>query len=460
MSTLKYIKITSNYLKTYPISAGTLIYCSDNNTCFYDANDEIRQQVTNFIFLTSDTDRATYDNINDNTIFIVDNTDTVWRYYSSKSQWFTITDTKYICDLTEIFTSLTVATATKNGIRYAPRTLASAVYTNQGQTVEDRLKLISKVGLSIIFVTATTAAQKSFELTFPFDNYIANGNSLLVYAGTIFIDPRRYTISGNTLTLADSEEGLDIGRSLTVIFIFNSDVVSSDVFASMSGAYIANGSIPYTKLEKVSDSINLNDGTSLATSQAVKNLNDTINNKLDSISGLSIYHGSVTNNTASMTLTASGFTLVDRSLVFIKISNDIAASSTLNINATGAVPIYLNYNTPVNVGLVKANTELGLVYDATAKRFYITNGTQYQLATYTKEITATAGQTVFNSDITMSSTTDKMNVYHDGLKLTEGINYTVNTDGGITLLDYSAEAGDTITFEVIKIVHSYAGLSA
>src|SRR5574344_1907112 len=251
MATLKYVNIVSSAVKTYPIAAGNVIYCNDSKECFYDVNENLRGKITNIKFYTATSERLAESNKSDKYLYIVHEDGTFYRYDTVKAEWYAGSDSKQISDITGLFTSMNIATAVKNGIRYAPRTLAKAVYTEDGQTVEDKLSTISKVATTIEYVTATTDAQKVFTIPFPFDNYLSQGNSLLVYAGTVFIDNRRYSIDGNTLTLHDSEIGLELGRNLTFIFIYNTQVPNTDYFTTINGAYITDRSIPSKKLEKV-----------------------------------------------------------------------------------------------------------------------------------------------------------------------------------------------------------------
>lgn len=460
MATLKYTTLLGSALRNYPISSGNLIYCTDTKECYYDVNDTLRGKISNFIYYTAETERSAEQNPSDKYIYIVNNTGTIYRYDKTKLVWYSVINSKQISDITGLFTSLVVATANKNGTNYAPRTLARAVYTDDGQTVEDRLALISKVGTSIAYVTATTDAQKVFTIPFPFDNYLDKGNSFLVYAGTVFIDNRRYTVSGDTLTLHASETGLESGRNLTFIFIFNSSVSNTDYFTNIDGAYVIDKTIPSRKLEKVSDSFALDDSTSIATSQALKNFNDTINTKLDSVSGLSILHAKVTNTTNTIALTATGFTLVDRSLVFIFLTNDILTASTLSINGGPNIPIYKNYTDTIKAGDVYANTELGLIYCADDNRYYVTSGIQYELQTYVTAYTTTVdGVNVFSPNIEHNPLIDKVDVYQNGIKLIRNINYIVNTNGDIILSGYTADKGDVITIEVTKVIRSEMGKS-
>lgn len=67
-------------------------------------------------------------------------------------------------------------------------------------------------------VTATMNNQKTFTIPEPFTNYISNNNSFFINIGATYIDSRRYTVSGSTLTLTDLI--LNPGQNVTFNFLY------------------------------------------------------------------------------------------------------------------------------------------------------------------------------------------------------------------------------------------------
>ena len=148
MATLRYLDSVSSGINLEPISAGKLIYCIDTNELFYDVNDQLRSSITRFERVLTEIERLALTDIAEDKIYLVNETKHIYRYYSSNG-WVLVYDSTEVNDIIGVFTDLTVATSVKNGKRYAPRTLARAVYTDSGESVENRLNLISKVGTAI-----------------------------------------------------------------------------------------------------------------------------------------------------------------------------------------------------------------------------------------------------------------------------------------------------------------------
>ena len=188
-----------------------------------------------------------------------------------------------------------------------PITTTDNVYDENGHTLQERLNDITRVELSRTHVVATKNNQKQFEFEYPFTNY---SDYIMVFIGTTYIDESRYAVvndvdtTGNfrkaTLSLVGDWDSVEKGRRIDILFVYNSIIKSNGGYTPISGINIADGSIPTSKLKKVSDSISLNDPTSVATSAAVNNLYNTFINELRShYSGYGVYHGNATMNNQS-----------------------------------------------------------------------------------------------------------------------------------------------------------------
>ena len=70
------------------------------------------------------------------------------------------------------------------------------------------------------YVEATADGQMSVEIPFPFNNFIEQGNRVLVFRHTTFIHPDRYTIEGNILTFVDEKDALLKGIDVMFMFIY------------------------------------------------------------------------------------------------------------------------------------------------------------------------------------------------------------------------------------------------
>lgn len=168
-----------------------------------------------------------------------------------------------------------------DGVIYLPITTAENVYDSSGTSIQDRLNSMSKIGFSSTYVRSeNSSGQSTFQIEYPFPDYMSSGNYMEIRIGSTYVDKSRYELideqSGDghvyrgTLTLID--ELLENNRAINILFMYNSSTGSGNNIKYMSGAYIANYSIPYSKLEKISDRYDLSDSTSIATSKAVYNL--------------------------------------------------------------------------------------------------------------------------------------------------------------------------------------------
>lgn len=175
----------------------------------------------------------------------------------------------------------------ENGNIFLPITTTSNVYDSTGRTLEDKLNSMSKVGFATGYSRAESNGQSVFDFDYPFPDYLDFGNFIEVRIGSVIIEKSRYEIIekarssdghiyGASIRLLD--QGLEINRAVNLLFIYNCSDDGSGDRQVIYGGVIANGTISTMKLEKVSDSFNLPDPSSLASSNAVYNLYNHIKN--------------------------------------------------------------------------------------------------------------------------------------------------------------------------------------
>lgn len=169
----------------------------------------------------------------------------------------------------------------KNGNIFLPITTTANIFDSTGNTLEDRLNNMSKVGFSTGYVRAENNGQSVFDFDYPFPDYLELGNFIEVRIGSVIIEKSRYEITeksrssdghvyGASIRLLD--QGLEINRAVNLLFIYNSADIGNGGAQGIYGGLLANGSVSTMKLEKVSDRYDLPDSTSIATSQALCNL--------------------------------------------------------------------------------------------------------------------------------------------------------------------------------------------
>lgn len=94
-------------------------------------------------------------------------------------------------------------------------------------------------------------------------------------------------------------------------------------------------------------------------------------NRIETALAQSKLGGTTAGTATALTATVDGFTSADLSSIFLKTHVDIDAAATLNVNGSGARPLYMADNTAVKTGIIKAGTIIQVAYNTTNSRFFI-----------------------------------------------------------------------------------------
>lgn len=160
--------------------------------------------------------------------------------------------------------------------------------------------------------------------------------------------------------------------------------------------------------------------------------------------------GTTSGTGSVLSLVQSGFVLFDNACARIKLHADILDNATLNINSTGAKPIYMNDNSRIKKG-AKAGSFLNLAYNSALGRWYLldtvsdrtdTNVCKVQVNVTSYNGTNISGRTikfVSDSDRTTYQTSSTGTVI---AKLPPG-SYTVTFED--TISGYFSPAPQTLT---------------
>ena len=339
------------------------------------------------------------------------------------------------------------------GIVYAPRSLSTSVYMESGESIDVRLRSISKVGLAMRHVIATEERQQTFTIPYPFDNYLSEGNSFWIYVGGIMVDSRRYYISedGSQITFIDSDDYVEKDRTCTFLFWYNSATPDTGVLLVMDGKYITPRTIETNRLANVSDSIDLNDPEAVASSRAVCTLRNVVNERVDALAG----NVSVTcladesSTSTELVVRIPNYRLTDSNMIHIRLREDLGPNATLQVNDEPALPIY-NGNNRVEGGPL-AGEIINVSFNSLDNRFYIYGVSTFKLETTYYSNSPEEGSSTIPFNLSYNPLVDKLGVYYNGIKLFPDINYTLN-ESSITLLDFVSEVGDLFTFELTQIV--------
>lgn len=247
MAIVQYKEILMSELSNLPIAEGQLIYCDDIRSSFYDGSGGTRIEIRNMIVLNSLADLEALMSPSKDRIYVAENK--IYRYINGR--WNEVHDSIEINDIIEDVDLIVPVELGYGGNKISPKVLASSVHTEEGVTLEELLSNIvvnARTSTVVKSVIAQEQMQRSFTIPFPFDNYMQSGNSFSCYLGGLWIDPIRYTVSGKKLVFNNLDDGVGLGRKLSFVFIYNSVDPSNADLQNLDGNYIADGSIPVSKL--------------------------------------------------------------------------------------------------------------------------------------------------------------------------------------------------------------------
>ena len=452
MATLKFTPSNRADLSQVPITEGQFILTNDTNEAFYDVAYDIRFKTSSFVALDTDADRfklSNNDKASAGKVYYVKGTQLFYTWTQEKN-WNNVIASQEISKVIGDYKNITPTTLVKGEERFAPLTIASQVYTDDGETVESKVRQISHISSSFDSIVVTKKG-KTFNIPVPFEGYFNYPNAMLVYIGTVQIYPNRYSVENNTITF---QEEVDINRTINFQFIYNTQAPKLETMNFIDGAYIAKGTIPIDRMVKYSNDYMTNDTTAVATSAAVKGLYDVMANLMDR-SAIVIRCTTKDDNSHIGTNLSDDYKLIDGNILLTRFHADVADNATITVGGV-SYPIFVGAY-PVKTGQIKANDELSLQFDSKTNRLYVTNGMPYLIDSTTYTYTAAAdGESSIKFDaLNYNPGTDKLEVFQDGIRLTEGINYKFSeTSKSIVLLGYSADKGDTFELVVYKVSRS------
>lgn len=449
MATLKFTPSNRVDLSQVPITEGQFILTNDTNEAFYDVAYDIRFKTSSFVALDTDADRfklSNNDKASAGKVYYVKGTQLFYTWTQEKN-WNNVIASQEISKVIGDYKNITPTTLVKGEERFAPLTIASQVYTDDGETVESKVRQISHISSSFDSIVVTKKG-KTFNIPVPFEGYFNYPNAMLVYIGTVQIYPNRYSVENNTITF---QEEVDINRTINFQFIYNTQAPKLETMNFIDGAYIAKGTIPIDRMVKYSNDYMTNDTTAVATSAAVKGLYDVMANLMDR-SAIVIRCTTKDDNSHMGTNLSDDYKLIDGNIILTRFHADVADNATITVGGV-AYPIFVGAS-PVKAGQIKANDELSLQFDSKSNRLYVTNGMPYLIdsTTYSYTSPVDGESSIRFNALNYNPGTDKLEVFQDGIRLIEGRNYKFSeTSKSITLIGYTADKGDTFEIVVYKV---------
>lgn len=452
MATLKYLATERAHLAQVPISEGQFTYTTDTNEVFYDVAHDIRFKTNKLKLVDTDTERyrlSNNDQVSTDLIYYIKESE---LFYIWTGAWKNVVATTEITRFLGDYKNVTPTTLVKGEERYAPMTIASQVYTDDGETLEAKVRQISHIASAFDSIVVTKKG-KTFDIPVPFERYFDQPNMLLVFIGTLQIYPNRYSIEGNQITF---QEEVEAGRTINFYFIYNAQAPKLETMNYIDGAYINKGTVPIDRMQKYSHSYTSNDTTSVASSAAVKSLYDKMNALLDR-GGIITRCVTKDDNVNMGTTLPNEYKLLDGNVISVRFHANVGNNPTLRVDGK-AIPIFVGFE-PAKANEIQAGDELYLQYDYITERFYVTNGLPYLIdsTTYSYAVLAD-GENVFRfNTLNYDPGVDRLEVFHNGVRLIQGKNYKFIAESkSISLVGYTADKGDVIEIVVYKVARSRA----
>lgn len=366
-----------------------------------------------------------------------------------------------------------------------PVTSASSVIDASGSSIQERLDNMTYVTFNTQVIRATIPNQMQFTLEFPYKNYDGH---MEIIAGNAYLDKSRYTIEYNLddngdydtaelilesdydesyyneydVTRYYNSSGIELGRKIIIIYIYNAASPSSinndtskSVKRSIDGSILTNRSISSIKLEKVTSNYAVNDSGTIATAAAVNSLYSNIINmiynnntimlaKQDSSDAENMLfvipnNTSYYSNNIFMINIIMNDTLVitEPSEAILKIQNSNIIFNLRNIDGSKLVK-----NTTIPSGKI-----ISFICDRFSNIAYL-NGPILNKTTF-KYICEDKERVIPYTGLTYNANS-VINVYRNGIRLFEDLDYTHDrSNETITLMVYT-ESEEIIVFEAIS----------
>ena len=446
---LVFIDSTKLMIPEVPILAGQVIYSADTNETYYDTGSGIRMQISNSSYLYSEDDRPGLENPKEYYLYIVKSTARLYKY-TLGAGWIRLLTIDQMYDIVDTVEELTIGTIWRDGEKIAPRSLATAVFTMDGSTVEDKLKCMSQMGSSIAYVEIMQDDQIEFEIPIPFDNYFELGNFMEVFVGSTLVDERRYHRDGNTLIFNYIDEQIARERDITFKFWYNTSILPVGVTNAIDGRYLIDHSVPAVKLDCTYNNLDIADPTKLATTVATNKLYQMLMEEITMVSGFRVIHAITTGTGARLHIDVSNYVLAEGNTIYLHLHTGVENNATLSVNDSMDIPIYLDGKDPIKSGFTKGDV-LSVNYSSIFNKFYVNSSIAYRLQHYTYNYTAIGGESEIVIDMPdYEPGYDTIYIYQNNIRLIENKNFKI-TDRKCILINYNAKEGDEFVFEIDKV---------
>lgn len=222
MSFVNYIETIKDVIYDVEIKYGQIVHAIDTNETFFDTEELNRIVLDNIIYLNKEEELNLIARPLTNRVYIVKETATPYRY---EGTWYKIKDGNSLLCTVFHNNEFVPTTIMKKGTSIAPRTLASVVYNDLGESISAEIEEYNKLTLckvKSVYVESTENGQRVFKIPFPLSDYDFRKNFMTVIINGYVVEESRFTIRDDDyFVLNDNETGLDSGQLVLFIFYYN-----------------------------------------------------------------------------------------------------------------------------------------------------------------------------------------------------------------------------------------------
>lgn len=366
----------------------------------------------------------------------------------------------YDIDISKVVSPDTKVVMLRNvdGTYLLPVASADSIFDRSGNTIQERLDSITRLGFANDYIQTEVDNQSVFEITYPFLNYPNGGNYLELRIGTVYVDKSRYQIIDNTdedgniygATITFFNDTFEYGRRIDILYIYNaSGIVASD-YNAINGNQIASGSISSAKLEKTTDAYWVPDSTAVATGKALYDLYTAISDMAagsNAIFAVDKLVGQPSN--INVDIFANKAALTEKYIMLTILVNETKNSNiSLNITHGSYVQKSTIFDITVPNGISSGNLLKVLVNAGQAKVLNVTNAH----ITATRYIYNCRNQEIIINFSGLSYTPNSLiKVYRNGVRLFVDLDYSINMNDETISLFVRTQDGERIVFEAEAI---------
>lgn len=219
MALLKPVETIQSLLSDIPIKEGQIIFCTDTNDIYMDNSQGERTHMTDIIKLKTEDDRDSLFVPLIGKIYLVEETNILYKYNGSDWETISIDISINISDIPH--SSLVPGTLQKKGQGYAPRTLGSVVYLDDGTTVANAISELKKNKATVLKSLRNTVkiSTNVDKVSIGIEDFNKDTDILFVYVNSTYIEETQdYIIEDNSTIKKVSE--MWKGEEETQIFNF------------------------------------------------------------------------------------------------------------------------------------------------------------------------------------------------------------------------------------------------